>query len=412
MGPDGQLIFGEHGIPASEIKLAKILMYKPAPHCTAQSWSIYDQKTNQLLFGKMERERRECASITKIMTCYVVIKLMDRFNLKDSELVKVSQQAATIIGTSAELLEGDTLTIKQLMYGLMLPSGNDAAHALAEYFGHLLKLEEEKEEGKDKQQEERDNQNSSLRDKDINAQSTSSGSGQGSNQREAAKEEELNSDESLKLLPTQLYCTAKPMPKEKEKDLPKILRSPYVVRGTHFKKNERILYFLEEMNKQAEILGLKSTVYDSPHGLSNFNNKSTALDVAKLSTECMKLKVFREVCGTKFYQVKKGTNGNKKTYKWTNTHLMLGQRGINGIKTGITPAAGPCLCTSISMDGIDLIIVIICTKTMDIRWPETWKLANWAIHRLRTIEKFQNQKVETTTEPIQHKRLLNRIRHL
>jgi len=35
MGPDGQLIFGENGIPASEIKLAKILMYKPAPHCSA-----------------------------------------------------------------------------------------------------------------------------------------------------------------------------------------------------------------------------------------------------------------------------------------------------------------------------------------------------------------------------------------
>jgi len=36
------------------------------------------------LFGKMERERRECASLTKIMTCYVVIKLMDRFNLKET----------------------------------------------------------------------------------------------------------------------------------------------------------------------------------------------------------------------------------------------------------------------------------------------------------------------------------------
>ena len=84
MGPDGQLIFGEHGIPASEIKLAKILMYKPAPHCSAQSWAIYDQKTNQLLFGKMERERRECASLTKIMTCHVVIKLMERFKIKES----------------------------------------------------------------------------------------------------------------------------------------------------------------------------------------------------------------------------------------------------------------------------------------------------------------------------------------
>lgn len=102
----------------------------------------------------------------------------------------------------------------------------------------------------------------------------------------------------------------------------------------------------------------------------------------------MKNSKFREIVQTKFFTIKKNTNGNKKTYKWYNTHLMLGQRGINGIKTGITPAAGPCLCTSLNNDGIELIICIICTKNMDIRWAETWKLANWALQRLKTIEKF------------------------
>lgn len=142
------------------------------------------------------------------------------------------------------------------------------------------------------------------------------------------------------------------------------------------------------MNKFGEELGLKCSQYDSPHGLGNYNNKSTALDMARISTAAMAIPKFKELVGTKSYTVKKGTNGNKRTYKWYNTHLMLGQRGINGIKTGVTPAAGPCLCTSISLDGIDLIVVIIGTKNMDIRWPETWKLVNWAMHRLRTIEKF------------------------
>lgn len=41
-------------------------------------------------------------------------------------------------GTTANLLAGDTLTIKQLMFGMMLPSGNDAAHALAKHFGTYL----------------------------------------------------------------------------------------------------------------------------------------------------------------------------------------------------------------------------------------------------------------------------------
>ena len=99
---------------------------------------------------------------------------------------------------------------------------------------------------------------------------------------------------------------------------------------------------------------------------------------------------------------------------------MLGQRGINGIKTGITPSAGPCLCTSINYEGIDLIIVIIATKSMEIRWSETWKLANWAMQRLKTIDKFYNQKSEKNTnntnndneDKMKNKRLLNRIRHL
>jgi D-alanyl-D-alanine carboxypeptidase (penicillin-binding protein 5/6) len=62
-----------------------------------------------------------------------------------------------------------------------------------------------------------------------------------------------------------------------------------------------VLYFLEEMNKNAEILGLKGATYDSPHGLSNYNNKSTASDIARLSTAAMTIPKFREVVSTKFF---------------------------------------------------------------------------------------------------------------
>jgi len=86
-------------------------MDKPAPHCSASSWAVFDQKTNSLLFGKMEKERREVASLTKIMTAFVVLKLLDRFSIEDTFLIKVGADAASVIGTSAELVEGDTLTI-------------------------------------------------------------------------------------------------------------------------------------------------------------------------------------------------------------------------------------------------------------------------------------------------------------
>ena len=50
----------------------------------------------------------------------------------------VGQEACSIIGTTAKLKEGDMLSYLQLLYGLMLPSGNDAAFTVAEYFSHVI----------------------------------------------------------------------------------------------------------------------------------------------------------------------------------------------------------------------------------------------------------------------------------
>ena len=73
--------------------------------------------------------------------------------IEDTTLITVSSDAAGVHGTSADLLEGDTLQIWQLLYGLMLPSGNDSAHQLAEYFGGILKKESEEQEEKDRKEE-------------------------------------------------------------------------------------------------------------------------------------------------------------------------------------------------------------------------------------------------------------------
>ena len=53
-------------------------------------------------------------------------------------MVPVSEYASEMRGTSANLEYGDSLSVHHLLYGLMLPSGNDAAVALAEYFGEFL----------------------------------------------------------------------------------------------------------------------------------------------------------------------------------------------------------------------------------------------------------------------------------
>ena len=76
------------------------------------------------------------ASITKMMTFYTALKLIERFNIDPSKtILTVSRNASRMIGTSACLREGDQLRLDELFYGMMLPSGNDAAFCIAEYFG-------------------------------------------------------------------------------------------------------------------------------------------------------------------------------------------------------------------------------------------------------------------------------------
>lgn len=55
--------------------------------------------------------------------------------------IKILPNAANLIGTSAQLLSDDLLTVEELLYGMMLPSGNDAAQSLAMYFGVLFQFD-------------------------------------------------------------------------------------------------------------------------------------------------------------------------------------------------------------------------------------------------------------------------------
>ena len=65
---------------------------------------------------------------------------------------------------------------------------------------------------------------------------------------------------------------------------------------------------------------------------------------------------------------------------------------MNGIKTGITQSAGPCLATSLNLEGYNLVVVILNSKSMETRWIETMKLANWSISRLKKMKKFMDKK--------------------
>lgn len=99
------------------------------------------------------------------------------------------------------------------------------------------------------------------------------------------------------------------------------------------------------MNTQAKRMGLRMTHFANPHGLSNHLQKSTPAELGKMTALTMQNPIFRKVCSTRFYSCRP-LNDEKYIYRWTNTHKMLDMSGYNGVKTGITPAAGPCLATS------------------------------------------------------------------
>lgn len=108
------------------------------PFVTAKAWVVADGKTGKVLWGSDAAEPRPMASTTKIMTAWVVLRLAAADPKVLDEVVTFSEQAAKTTGSSAKLEAGDKLPVRELLYGLLLPSGNDAAVALAEHFGPRL----------------------------------------------------------------------------------------------------------------------------------------------------------------------------------------------------------------------------------------------------------------------------------
>lgn len=95
---------------------------------SAQYACVMNAQTGQVIFEKNAHEHHSMASTTKIMTALVAL---ENGNLND--LVTVSKNAAGVEGTSLYLKLGDKVLLSDLLYGLMLQSGNDAAIAIAEH---------------------------------------------------------------------------------------------------------------------------------------------------------------------------------------------------------------------------------------------------------------------------------------
>ena len=101
---------------------------KKPGHIYSDSAIIIDSKTGSILYSKNGTKRMNPASITKIATAIYAIQHSD---LRDQ--VKISEKASRTEGSTVYLAPGETLSMEQLLQGLMVNSGNDAAVAIAEH---------------------------------------------------------------------------------------------------------------------------------------------------------------------------------------------------------------------------------------------------------------------------------------
>lgn len=100
------------------------------PDVTAASAVVMEWSTGTLVYEKNGFVKRHPASLTKIMTAIVTLE-----NGYLGDVVKVSERAAYETGSYMGLSPGDLYTLEDLLYGAMLPSGNDACVAIAEHVG-------------------------------------------------------------------------------------------------------------------------------------------------------------------------------------------------------------------------------------------------------------------------------------
>jgi len=98
---------------------------------SAKSVCLFDTKTKEVIYGYNENVPMEPASITKIITAITALSLGDT-----EETVTIDAKSAGTEGSSLYLKAGEKISLGDLLYGLMLHSGNDAANAIANYFGY------------------------------------------------------------------------------------------------------------------------------------------------------------------------------------------------------------------------------------------------------------------------------------
>ena len=107
---------------------------------TSHAALLMEKTTGEILYAQNEHEARPPASVTKIMTVLLTMEAIDSGRIALDDVVTVSAYAAGMGGSQVFLAEGEQITVDDLLKGVCVSSGNDAAVALAEHVAGVTEL--------------------------------------------------------------------------------------------------------------------------------------------------------------------------------------------------------------------------------------------------------------------------------
>jgi serine-type D-Ala-D-Ala carboxypeptidase (penicillin-binding protein 5/6) len=250
----------------------------PAPNDGCQAWAL--GTLGGLVAGHRARERRPIGSLTKIMSTHLALRAAAERPERLDALVEISPAAAGCRGSSAELRAGEHVRLHDLLYAMMLPSGNDAALAVAEHLG---------------------------------------------------------------------ACARAPVDA-----------------------------FVRAMNERAAALCLHDTQLVDPHGLARAGQRSSAVDLLRLTAQALADPRFRAIVATAEHRC---TTAEGRPLVWRNTNTLLGRAGICGVKTGRTRTAGACLVACRPVGDTWLVAVVLGAVSREARFTLAETLLAWGSAR-------------------------------
>jgi len=120
-------------VPASPlVKPPQMKPEAPEPNILAKSVILIDRDSFKIIYQKNPTERVPIASTTKIMTALVIL---ENYPDKLKDEVQITREMINVDGSDIDLRPGEKMTVENLLKGLLIYSGNDAAFSLASFFG-------------------------------------------------------------------------------------------------------------------------------------------------------------------------------------------------------------------------------------------------------------------------------------